>query len=88
MLTKSGKLLVSILVERWLAACRRFDPFLYINQYRFIMNYPLIALVILIAIAIVVFLAWKDQQDKKKIEKEMNQTDIKPEKHKDNKSGI
>ncbi|MDN3549156.1 hypothetical protein [Mucilaginibacter aquaedulcis] len=52
------------------------------------MNYPLIALIILIAIAIVVFLAWKDQQDKKKMEKEMNQTDIKPEKHKDNKSDI
>ncbi|MEN0053817.1 MAG: hypothetical protein AAGC65_09110 [Mucilaginibacter sp.] len=52
------------------------------------MNYPLIALVVLIAIAIVVFLAWKDQQDKKKIEKEMNQTDIKPEKHKDHKSDI
>ena len=52
------------------------------------MNYLLVTLVILIAIAIMVFLAWKDQQDKKKIEKEMNQTDIRPEKHKDNKSGI
>ncbi|MEZ2337405.1 hypothetical protein AB6735_17300 [Mucilaginibacter sp. RCC_168] len=52
------------------------------------MNYPLIILIILLALAVVVLLAWKNQKDKKKIEKEMNRSEIKPEKHDENKPGI
>jgi uncharacterized protein HemX len=50
------------------------------------MNYPVIALIILLALGIIGLLAWKNQKDKKKIEKEMNRSEIKPEKHNENKS--
>jgi len=50
------------------------------------MNYPLIVLIILLALGVIGLLAWKNQKDKKKIEKEMNRSDIRPEKHNDNKS--
>jgi hypothetical protein len=50
------------------------------------MNYPLIALIILLALAFVVLLAWKNYKDRKSLEKEMNRTEIKPEKHDEKKS--
>jgi FtsZ-interacting cell division protein ZipA len=52
------------------------------------MNYPLIALIILLALAVVVLLAWKNQKDKKKMERDMNRSEIKPEKHDENKSSL
>ncbi|SDP07013.1 hypothetical protein SAMN05428975_0208 [Mucilaginibacter sp. OK268] len=49
------------------------------------MNYPVIALIILLALGVIGLLAWKNQKDKKKIEKEMNRSEIRPEKHNENK---
>ncbi|MBB6112551.1 hypothetical protein [Mucilaginibacter lappiensis] len=48
------------------------------------MNYPLIALIILLALGIIGLLAWKNQKDKKKIEKEMNRSENRPTKHNEN----
>ncbi|MGN8070686.1 hypothetical protein [Mucilaginibacter sp. SG564] len=50
------------------------------------MNYPIIALIILLALAFVVLLAWKNQKDRKKMEEEMNRSEIRPEKHDEHKS--
>ncbi|GAA3959694.1 hypothetical protein [Mucilaginibacter dorajii] len=47
------------------------------------MNYPLIALIVIIALAIVSFLVWKNKKDEKQVIKEMTQEELKPEKHDD-----
>ena len=42
-------------------------------------------MIILLALGVIGLLAWKNQKDKKKIEKEMNRSEIRPEKHNENK---
>jgi uncharacterized membrane-anchored protein YhcB (DUF1043 family) len=48
------------------------------------MNYPIIALIVILALALVGFLIWKNLKDQKKIEQEMNESEIRPEKHNEN----
>ena len=52
------------------------------------MNYPIIALVIILAAAFIALLVWKNIRDEKKIEKEMNQAELEPEKHNEHKPKI
>lgn len=47
------------------------------------MNYLIVGFVILLAIALLVFLIVKNQRDKKRVLEQMNQMELKAEKHKE-----
>lgn len=44
-------------------------------------NYPIVGLVLIAAIGLIVFLIRRNRKDKKKYEREVIQSEIKPEKH-------
>jgi short subunit fatty acids transporter len=48
------------------------------------MNYLSIAIIILLAAAVIGLLVWKNSKDEKKVTKEMNESELKPEKHDEN----
>ncbi|MDB5119618.1 MAG: hypothetical protein JWN56_836 [Sphingobacteriales bacterium] len=45
-------------------------------------NYPIVILITALIIWLIIFLILKNQKDKKKLEKQMNLSDLEPEKHK------
>ncbi len=45
------------------------------------MNYPIIALVFLIVLALVIYLIRRNRKDRKKFESEIIRSELKPEKH-------
>jgi hypothetical protein len=47
------------------------------------MNYPVAGLIIIIVIAGIIWLVKRDQKDEKDFEKEIEQSEIKPDMHKD-----
>lgn len=55
--------------------------YLKVNDNR--MNYLIVGFVILLAIALLVFLIVKNQRDKKRVLEQMNQMELKAEKHKE-----
>jgi preprotein translocase subunit YajC len=48
-------------------------------------NYPILGLVVLAVICLIVFLVRRNRKDEKKFEKEMTESEIKPEKHDEDK---
>ncbi len=46
-------------------------------------NYSIIGLIILVVVVLVIFLIRRNHKDEKDFEKNLNQSEIKPEEHKD-----
>ena len=61
-------------------------PFLYLALYQFnkcIMeiNYLVVVPVLILVIALILFLIRRNRKDQKKLEQELNESELKPEKH-------
>jgi len=50
-------------------------------------NYTVVAIVLLVVLLLIIFLIRRNQKDKRKLEDEMNQEEITPEKHNDGRPG-
>ncbi len=46
-------------------------------------NYPIVVIVVIAAIILITFLVRRNRKDEKKFEKDLNQSEMKPEKHDD-----
>jgi len=47
------------------------------------MNYPIVGVILLIAILIIVFLIRRNKKDREDFEKNINESEMEPEQHKD-----
>lgn len=51
-------------------------------------NYSIVGLILLVTIFLIIFLIRKNKKDKKKLESDLNQSELKPEKHGDDQAQI
>jgi heme/copper-type cytochrome/quinol oxidase subunit 2 len=62
----------------------RFLPLHLILKVKLMnINYPIVAIVLLVVILLIIFLIRRNQKDKKKLEREISEGEMKPEKHDD-----